>query len=87
MIDLIGTLTRGIVIGVGGSALIDAWATLLHRLFGVSTLDYAMLGRWIGHFPQGQFFHDRIASAEPVRNERLLGWVAHYSIGICLLSF
>ena len=41
-----------------------------------------MLGRWIGHFPRGRFFHERIAAAQPVRGERPLGWAAHYSIAI-----
>jgi hypothetical protein len=75
-------LTHGTVIGVGGAALMDAWALLARRAFNVQGLDYALLGRWIGHFPRGRFFHDRIASADPIPGERPLGWLAHYSIGI-----
>jgi hypothetical protein len=75
-------LTWGVLIGVGGSALMDAWALLLRKVFGVPTLDYALLGRWMGHFPRGRFFHQRIAGAEPIPGERPLGWLAHYSIGI-----
>jgi hypothetical protein len=41
-----------------------------------------LLGRWIGHFPRGRFLHERIASAEPVVGEGLLGWFAHYAIGV-----
>ncbi len=75
-------LARGVLMGAGGSALIDAWAVLLRRLFNVATLDYAMIGRCIGHFRRGRFFHDRIDTAEPIRGERSLGWIAHYSIGV-----
>jgi len=75
-------LTRGVLIGVGASALMDAWALFSRRAFNIQGLDYALLGRWIGHFPRGRFFHERIASADPVRGERPLGWVAHYSIGV-----
>lgn len=82
MTDSIEFLGTGVVMGVAGSALIDAWAFLLRRTLRVPTLDYAMLGRWIGHFPRGRFFHERIAAAEPVRGERPLGWIAHYSIGV-----
>ena len=32
--------------------------------------------------PQGRFVHARIGAAAPVRGERVLGWVAHYSIGV-----
>jgi hypothetical protein len=78
-IDFIGT---GVVMGLAGSALIDAWAFFLRRTLRVDTLDYAMLGRWIGHFPHGRFLHHRIGGAVPVRGERPLGWLAHYSIGI-----
>lgn len=82
MNDGFDLLIRGVLIGIGGSVLIDAWSLVLRRVFHVPTLDYAMLGRWIGHFRQGRFFHQRITSASPVRGERLLGWVAHYSIGV-----
>jgi hypothetical protein len=82
MIDSPEFLTRGVLIGVGAAALMDAWALFSRRAFDIRGLDYAMLGRWIGHFPQGRFIHERIASAAPVRGERLLGWVAHYSIAI-----
>lgn len=75
-------LANATLIGSGGSALIDLWSMLLRRTFHVATLDYAMLGRWIGHFPHGRFRHQRIASAGSIRGERLLGWVAHYAIGI-----
>jgi len=42
----------------------------------------------LGHIREGQFFHVSIAKAPPVRGERVLGWAAHYAIGIsfaCLL--
>jgi hypothetical protein len=71
----------GIVLGVTGSALMDVWSVALRR-FGIPTLDYRLLGRWIGHFPRGKFLHDRIASAEPIRGEQALGWLAHYAIGV-----
>lgn len=82
MDDAVEFLARGVLIGIGGSALMDLWALVARRAFGIHGLDYALLGRWIGHFPDGRFFHERIASAEPVRGERPLGWLAHYSIGI-----
>ena len=82
MSDVAEFLTRGVLIGVGAAALMDAWALFARRAFNIQGLDYALLGRWIGHFPRRRFFHERIASAVPIRGERPLGWVAHYSIGI-----
>jgi hypothetical protein len=82
MSDSVEFVTRGVIIGVGGSALMDVWALFSRRVLNVQGLDYAMLGRWIGHLARGHFFHTRISSADPIRGERALGWIAHYSIGI-----
>lgn len=73
---------RGVAMGVAGSALMDAWSAVLRRRFGIPTLDYRLLGRWIGHFPKGRFFHDRIIASEQVPGEQALGWLAHYAIGV-----
>jgi hypothetical protein len=82
MPETLDLLLRGAVMGIAGSALMDAWSAVLRRRFGVPTLDYRLLGRWIGHFPRGQFRHQRIAQAEPVRGESAIGWLAHYAIGV-----
>jgi len=72
---------RGIFIGAGATLVIDVWAALLRR-FGVPSLNFGMLGRWIGHLLQGRLMHESIAKASPVRRELWLGWLAHYAIGI-----
>jgi hypothetical protein len=72
---------RVVVIGAGATLVLDVWAALLRR-FGVPGLNFAFLGRWIGHLPNGRFVHESIASATPVRRESLIGWCAHYAIGI-----
>jgi hypothetical protein len=82
MDELVESLARAVVVGIGGAALMDAWGLLARRAFGLQGLDYALLGRWIGNFARGRFFHDRIAGAPPVAGERALGWAAHYAIGI-----
>ena len=82
MTDLIWLASFGVVIGIGGSALMDVWGLILRRAFNVPTLDYALLGRWIGNMPRGQFVHERMAAARPVLGERPLGWLAHYGIGV-----
>lgn len=80
--ELLEILARGLLMGVAGSALMDVWALTLRRRFGVPTLDYALLGRWIGHMARGRFFHERIAASARVPGERPLGWAAHYAIGV-----
>jgi hypothetical protein len=74
-------LMRIVLIGAGATLVMDLWALLLRQL-GIPSLDFALLGRWIGHFPDGQWSHPSIGKANPVRAERLIGWCAHYSIGI-----
>ena len=74
-------ISRAIAIGVGATIVMDVWALLL-RQFGIPSLDFALLGRWLGHLPEGQWLHRSIAKAAPVRGELLIGWCAHYSIGI-----
>lgn len=75
-------LLRAATIGIGATVLIDLWALLQRRAFATPTLDWALVGRWIGHFRHGRFFHAPIAQSTPVRGERALGWLAHYATGI-----
>lgn len=70
-------------VGVVATLVLDAWALLLRRVFGIRSLDWALVGRWLGHFRHGRFVHAAgIATASAVRGERLLGWVFHYAVGI-----
>ena len=75
-------VVRSLLVGGGATVVMDLWLLLLRRGLGVPTLDYAMLGRWLGHIPRGTYVHVNIAKAEPLPVERALGWFAHYTIGI-----
>lgn len=72
---------RALLIGAGATIVMDLWALLLKR-FGIPSLNFAFLGRWIGHLPRGRVLHENIAHAPPVRGELALGWSAHYLIGV-----
>jgi Protein of unknown function (DUF2938) len=69
-------------IGAGATLTTDLWAIARGRLFGVPAPDWGLVGRWLGHMARGRIRHERIATAEPVRGERVIGWTAHYLIGI-----
>jgi hypothetical protein len=75
-----------VAIGAGATATMDLWAALLWRCCRVASLDMALLGRWIGHFPRGRFRHASIGRATPVKYERTLGRLAHYGIGIAFAA-
>ena len=81
MSETLEFMLRIILIGVGATIIMDLWALLLKQ-FGIPPLNFAFLGRWIGHFPEGKLIHESIAKATPVRGELVIGWCAHYSIGI-----
>lgn len=69
------------LIGIGATAVMDIWLMLLRRM-GVAGLNFAFIGRWVGHLFRGRLAHDAIARAEPIRRELALGWFTHYAIGI-----
>ena len=73
---------RSLAIGIGATAFMDGVAMMRTHLFGTAAMNYGLVGRWVGHFTRGQFFHPAIAAALPVRGERLLGWTVHYAVGV-----
>jgi hypothetical protein len=77
-----GLVVAIVATGVGATASIDLWALLRARVFGVPAPNYGLVGRWLAHMPQGRFRHEAIAAAATVPGEGLLGWGAHYAIGI-----
>jgi hypothetical protein len=73
---------RGVVMGVGGTILMDIWAYILHFVFKQPAPNWGPPGRWFWHLPKGKVFHDSIANATPYKNEVALGWFMHYAIGV-----
>lgn len=45
-------LQAALLIGVGATVIMDLWGILLRRL-GIATLNFAMVGRWVGHLLRG----------------------------------
>ena len=74
-------MTQLALIGIGATAFMDAWLSLLKRL-GVPVLNFAMIGRWAGHLVRGRFVHAAIAKSPPIPGELALGWLTHYAVGI-----
>ncbi|AYF86497.1 DUF2938 domain-containing protein [Pseudomonas sp. JS3066] len=78
-------IIKVVCIGIGATAVMDIWLLFLKRL-GVPSLNFAFIGRWVGHLLQGRIAHDAIAKAEPIPGELALGWGTHYAIGIGFAS-
>jgi hypothetical protein len=77
---------RIVAIGIGATLLMDLWNLFLKRAFGLSSLNYCLLGRWVSYLPTGRLMHASIAAAPPRRGECRIGWITHYSIGIVLAA-
>ena len=75
-------MTSAALIGIGATVVLDLWSGILKHGFGLATLDYRLVGRWLGHLPHGRWVHEKISNAAPVRGELPLGWIAHYAIGV-----
>ncbi len=74
-------ITHIALIGIGATAVMDVWLTFLKRM-GIPTLDFAFIGRWVGHLARGKLAHASIRAAQPIPGELLLGWLTHYAIGV-----
>ncbi|MCY1432276.1 hypothetical protein D9M71_482680 [compost metagenome] len=75
-------LVLAVLIGLTATALADLWTLLQQRVLGMPGPNWALVGRWLGHMPRGRFVHASIAKAQALPGERVLGWAAHYVIGI-----
>jgi hypothetical protein len=62
----------------------DLWNLFLKRAFGILSLNYCLLGRWLSYMPEGAFRHSSISTTPQKPLECTIGWIAHYTIGIML---
>lgn len=72
--------------GVGATLLVDAWALLRRAWLGVPLPNYALVGRWFAHMPRGRWRHGSMAAVPAVRGEAVIGWLAHYAIGMAFAA-
>jgi hypothetical protein len=72
----------GVLMGLGGTLAMDAWAWVLSRLGIAPFPNWAMPGRWLAHVFRGRVFHDDIGAASSVSGELALGWLFHYGVGV-----
>ena len=75
-------LTGTLLTGIGATAVMDLWGVARKPLLGTPAPDYGLVGRWLAYLPRGRFRHERISATPAVRGERLIGWSAHYLVGV-----
>jgi len=78
----------GVIVGILATVTMDAVGVIALR-FGIAGRGQRrtgpdLIGRWIGYLLRGKLRHTDILQTPPLRGELLLGFAAHYSIGIVL---
>lgn len=86
MPEAVNYLLCAVLIGTGATAVMDVWVAARKWLLGIPPLNYGLVGRWLAYLARGRFRHDSIAASPPMQGERLIGWTAHYLIGIALTA-
>lgn len=76
------SMTDALLLGLLATAFMDLMAILQKHLFGIQSLDYRLVGRWLLYMRQGVFRHRTILQSAPQTGELALGWMAHYLIGV-----
>lgn len=75
-------ITEAVVIGIGAALIMDLWNLFLKRAFDIASLNFCLVGRWLSHMALGTFTHTRIGNAAKRPAECLIGWAAHFLIGV-----
>ena len=76
------SLISAIIIGLGATLTFDLWGLFLKQVFRITPSNICLVGRWLLYMPAGTFTHSNILSAPQKGAERMVGWIAHYTIGI-----
>ncbi|HWT55349.1 MAG TPA: DUF2938 domain-containing protein [Rhodocyclaceae bacterium] len=80
------TLIEVSIVGIVATLVTDLWGIARRPLLGIAAPDYGMVGRWIAHMRHGRFIHCAIGKSAPATGERIIGWTAHYLIGIAFAA-
>ena len=75
-------LISTILMGLGATLTFDLWGLFLKQVFRITPSNICLVGRWLLYMPAGTFRHSNIVSAPQKSAECMVGWIAHYTIGI-----
>lgn len=87
---LLHNIRNLLILGIVATFTMDLWNLVLYFTLGIN-LDWSLIGRWVGHTLQGDFFLYGLENASPIKYEAILGWLTHYTTGViyglCFLIF
>ena len=75
-------IVGAVFVGTGAALLMDLWNLFLWRALNISSLSYCFVGRWLSSMLTGTFSHSNIVAAPKRPAECVIGWTAHFLIGI-----
>lgn len=91
LLGFTNTLLLSILLGVLATAFMDLWAMVQTKITGQPALNYGLVARWITHFVRtGELFLEKrggIQQIPPIKDEKTMGMLAHYGIGVSLAIF
>lgn len=71
-----------VFLGIGATLTFDLWGLFLKHAFKITPSNFCLVGRWALYMPDGIFRHSNIGSVPQKSGECIVGWIAHYMIGI-----
>ena len=74
----------GIVAGVFGTLVMDSLNLFFARMGLLSKVDIKMIGRMAVGWTRGRFFYGHPSEMKQVPNEKFIGYITHYAIGVSL---
>jgi hypothetical protein len=77
-------IVSAVAAGVLGTVVMDLLNHLFARTGMLLKIDMVMIGRMSAGWSRGRFSYRHPGEMEPVANEKLLGYVTHYAIGVGL---
>lgn len=77
-------ILKGFIAGVLGTLMMDSLNHLFARYGVISKIDVGMIGRMAVGWARGRFCYSHPSEMKPVANEKLIGYITHYSIGVAL---
>ena len=72
----------GIISGIVATMLFDAFQISLSYAYNINKSRWDLVGRYFFGFVDKIYIREDLESDKPVKNELLIGYIAHYLIGI-----
>tara|TARA_B100001540_G_C15707854_1_gene597063 strand:- start:551 stop:1024 length:474 start_codon:yes stop_codon:yes gene_type:complete len=75
-------LIEGIASGIIATLMFDLFQLSLSYSYNINRSRWDLVGRYFAGFKKKKYFCENLENDEPIKNELIIGYVAHYFIGI-----